>query len=64
MGGLFGFGEGVTRMGTHSWKIRLNTVLNSCGRRGAQTANAFGLLAMFYSGIEGGLDYVDFERCA
>jgi len=48
-GGTYGFFEGLRTSPSNKFKIRLNTVLNKCGRRGSRAGNALGALAMMYS---------------
>uniref|UniRef100_A0A6S8GC44 Mitochondrial import inner membrane translocase subunit TIM23 n=1 Tax=Aplanochytrium stocchinoi TaxID=215587 RepID=A0A6S8GC44_9STRA len=48
-GGTYGFFEGLRSSPSNKFKIRLNTVLNKCGRRGSRAGNALGALALMYS---------------
>ncbi|KAJ2080410.1 Mitochondrial import inner membrane translocase subunit tim23 [Coemansia sp. RSA 988] len=51
-GGAWGFMEGMqSQHGSHSFKLRLNSVLNSMTRRGPFIGNSVGILAMFYNSI-------------
>jgi hypothetical protein len=62
LGGVYGFFEGMKNVTGTRFRIKLNSVLNGCGRRGARTGNGFGVLALLFSASEGALDYVDTER--
>lgn len=61
-GGAYGAVAGWRKAPSPRFKIRLNTVLNSSGRNGARLGNALGCLAVMYSMIEAGMDYVEVER--
>ncbi|PIA17026.1 Tim17-domain-containing protein [Coemansia reversa NRRL 1564] len=51
-GGAWGFMEGMrSQHGSRSFKLRLNSVLNSMTRRGPFIGNSVGILAMFYNSI-------------
>jgi hypothetical protein len=62
LGGAYGLVEGLRMSPGTRLRIRVNSVLNSCGRRGARTANALGVVAIMYSVVEYGLDTVNAER--
>ncbi|TXT13492.1 hypothetical protein VHUM_00859 [Vanrija humicola] len=51
VGGLWGMKEGLSRpLGPNaSMRLRLNSVLNSCTRRGSFTGNSLGVLAIYYN---------------
>jgi hypothetical protein len=59
---VIGFFEGASKMSGMRLKIRLNSIFNNCGRRGALTGNAFGLFAMMFTFTEGALEYADVEH--
>ncbi|KAJ2317173.1 Mitochondrial import inner membrane translocase subunit tim23 [Coemansia sp. RSA 2704] len=50
-GGTWGLMEGMRSQHGGSFKLRLNSVLNSMTRRGPFLANSLGILAMFYNSI-------------
>ena len=54
--------EGLRASAGTRFRIRLNGILNGCGRRGARTANSLGVMAIMYSVSEWGLDAVNAER--
>ncbi|KAK8846680.1 hypothetical protein IAR55_005767 [Kwoniella newhampshirensis] len=51
LGGTWGLREGATRpLGNNpSFKLRLNSILNGCTRRGSFMGNSLGVLAIFYN---------------
>eukprot|EP00871_Galdieria_phlegrea_P005771 jgi/Galph1/681/GphlegSOOS_G5396.1 len=51
-GGSYGLLEGLRASRGKTWKLRINSVLNASGRRGAALANACGILALMFSSIE------------
>jgi len=51
-GGAFGIVKGVRNSPSTLLKIRLNSVLNTCGKTGSRAGNALGVLAIFYSSFE------------
>ncbi len=62
VGGTYGLVDGWRTSPSTKWKIRLNSVLNKSGRNGSRLGNALGVLALFYSGAEYGLEYAEIER--
>jgi len=58
LGGMWGFKEGMSRpLGTsNSWKLRINSILNGCTRRGSFLGNSAGILALFYNGVNSSID--------
>jgi len=61
-GGSFGFVEGFRTAPSTKFNIRLNSVLNKCGRRGSRLGNALGSVAFLYSLIEGVSEYAHIDR--
>jgi len=57
-GGLYGLREGLTRTPSSRWKVKLNSVLNHCGRHGSGWGNMMGSTAILYSLYEGIADTV------
>ncbi|WVR04356.1 hypothetical protein IAU60_001357 [Kwoniella sp. DSM 27419] len=59
-GGMWGAKEGMTRsLGNNpSMKLRINSILNGCTRRGSYTGNSLGVLAIFYNLANSSLDAV------
>jgi len=49
LGGMFGAVEGLRAAKGDSARIRLNSVLNSCGRRGATLSHLLGALSLSYA---------------
>ncbi|KAL7424463.1 Mitochondrial import inner membrane translocase subunit tim23 [Cryptotrichosporon argae] len=60
LGGLWGFREGATRpLGVNpSLRLRINSILNGCTRRGSFLGNSLGVLAIFYNLTDSSLDAV------
>lgn len=58
IGGLWGLREGAFRpLGTaSSAKLRINSILNACTRRGTFMGNSLGVLALFYNGVNATID--------
>ena len=61
-GGGYGFMEGLRNSPSSKFKIRFNSVLNHCGRRGSRLGNALGVLALFYSLFESMADTAELDR--
>jgi import inner membrane translocase subunit TIM23 len=60
IGGAWGLKEGLSRpLGPNpSMRLRLNSVLNACTRRGSFTGNSLGVLAIYYNLTNSALDAV------
>ena len=60
IGGVWGLKEGLGRqLGPNtSAKLRLNSILNACSRRGVMLGNSLGVLAIFYNITNSSLDTV------
>ncbi|WRT65101.1 uncharacterized protein IL334_002043 [Kwoniella shivajii] len=58
IGGMWGAKEGLGRpLGNNpSMKLRINSILNGCTRRGSFTGNSLGVLAIFYNIANSSLD--------
>jgi len=61
-GGSFGFVEGFRSAPSTKFNIRLNSILNKCGRRGSRLGNALGSVAFLYSLVEGAGEQMRLER--
>ena len=59
-GGLYGLREGLIQTPSSRFKVKLNSVLNHCGRHGSRVGNGVGVLAIMYSLYEGFADSVSF----
>ena len=57
-GGLYGFREGLTNTPNSRFKVKVNSVLNQCGKYGSRAGNSFGVLSILYSLYEGAADHV------
>ncbi len=58
LGGLYGLREGLMKTPSSRWKVKLNSVLNHCGRHGSGLGNMMGSTAILYSLYEGIADTV------
>ena len=61
-GGLYGLREGLLHTPSSRFKVKLNSVLNHCGRHGSRVGNALGTLSVIYSLYEGIADQVRIIR--
>ncbi len=50
-GGAYGFMEGWRAAKTPSFKVRMNSVLNSVSKRGSKVANVLGVIAYLHTGF-------------
>jgi hypothetical protein len=57
-GGFYGLREGLYRTPSSRFKVKLNSVLNHCGRHGSRVGNSVGVLSIMYSLYEGFADSV------
>jgi import inner membrane translocase subunit TIM23 len=63
VGGVYGLQEGLRNTPSSRWKVKLNSVLNHCGRYGSQVGNMMGATAILYSLYEGVADTVSGVFC-
>ena len=61
IGGLYGLKEGLARTPSSRWKVKLNSVLNHCGRHGSGLGNMMGASAIMYSLYEGVADSFELD---
>ncbi|XP_046858417.1 mitochondrial import inner membrane translocase subunit tim23-like [Xenia sp. Carnegie-2017] len=54
-GGSWGLYEGLRNPDGRTFKLRMNSVLNGCTRRGPFVANSLGVLALMYSTLDYGI---------
>ncbi len=57
IGTIYGFNKGLTSVPNSTLKVKLNSVLNNCGRFGSRAGNAVGCIALIYSLSEAFLDW-------
>jgi Tim17/Tim22/Tim23/Pmp24 family len=57
-GGIYGLRTGLSSTPSSRFKVKLNSVLNHCGRYGSRTGNTLGVFAVLYSLYEGLADHV------
>eukprot|EP00970_Alexandrium_tamarense_P006601 scaffold1129_cov210-Alexandrium_tamarense.AAC.10 len=62
LGGLYGLQEGLRNTPSTRWKVKLNSVLNHCGRYGSGVGNAMGATAILYSLYEGLADTYELDQ--
>lgn len=61
-GGLYGLRIGLQTTPSSRFKVKLNSVLNHCGRHGSRAGNTLGVFAVMYSLYEGLADHVSFKK--
>jgi len=61
-GGLYGLREGLAKTPSSRWKVKLNSVLNHCGRHGSAVGNMLGATSILYSLYEGLADNLEIDR--
>lgn len=57
-GGVYGLREGFLNSPSSRYRVKLNSILNHCGRYGSRWGNALGVIAILYSLYEGAADSV------
>ena len=57
-GGIYGLREGVRHSPSSRFRVKLNSILNHCGRYGSRWGNSLGVVAILYSIYEGAADQV------
>eukprot|EP00579_Thalassiosira_antarctica_P004693 CAMPEP_0201877354 /NCGR_PEP_ID=MMETSP0902-20130614/8787_1 /ASSEMBLY_ACC=CAM_ASM_000551 /TAXON_ID=420261 /ORGANISM="Thalassiosira antarctica, Strain CCMP982" /LENGTH=210 /DNA_ID=CAMNT_0048404787 /DNA_START=64 /DNA_END=693 /DNA_ORIENTATION=- len=62
LGGLYGLREGLAKTPSSRWKVKLNSVLNHCGRHGSSAGNMLGATAILYSLYEGVADNFELDQ--
>uniref|UniRef100_A0A7R9W7X5 Mitochondrial import inner membrane translocase subunit TIM23 n=1 Tax=Pseudictyota dubia TaxID=2749911 RepID=A0A7R9W7X5_9STRA len=61
-GGLYGLREGLAHTPSTRFRVRLNSVLNHCGRHGSRAGNVLGVLSVMYSLYEWQADMWELEE--
>ena len=61
-GGVYGLKEGLRNTPSSRFKVKLNSVLNNCGKYGSRVGNTAGCIAVLYSLYEGAVDALDIDR--
>jgi len=61
-GGAFGLYEGLKNPEGKTFKLRLNSVLNGCTRRGPFLANSLGIIALMYCSLDSLIEKVRGEE--
>mmetsp|Transcript_11074 Transcript_11074/g.24396 ORF Transcript_11074/g.24396 Transcript_11074/m.24396 type:complete len:214 (-) Transcript_11074:300-941(-) len=62
LGGVYGLREGLAKTPSSRWKVKLNSVLNHCGRHGSGLGNMMGATAILYSLYEGLADTYELDQ--
>jgi len=62
LGGMYGLREGLAKTPSSRWKVKLNSVLNHCGRNGSAVGNMMGATAILYSLYEGLADTYELDQ--
>lgn len=57
-GGMYGFRQGLAATPSNRFRVKLNSVLNHCGRYGSRAGNTLGVFSVLYSLYEGLADHV------
>lgn len=57
-GGVYGLREGLLHSPSSRFRVKLNSILNHCGRHGSKWGNSLGAVAVLYSLYEGVADHV------
>ncbi|EJK64388.1 hypothetical protein THAOC_14881 [Thalassiosira oceanica] len=62
LGGLYGLREGLAKTPSSRFKVKLNSILNHCGRNGSVVGNMLGATSILYSLYEGLADTYDLDQ--
>lgn len=62
LGGTYGFFHGLKNAPSSRFKIKVNSMLNGVTGYGARVGNALGVLAIMFSSIEAGSDYLEVDK--
>lgn len=61
-GGIYGLREGLMNTPSSRLKVKLNSVLNHCGKYGSRAGNVLGVISIIYTGYEGIADSYELDR--
>jgi len=61
-GGVYGLREGLSNTPSNRFRVKLNSVLNQCSRRGSRAGNMLGVLSVVYSLYEGAADHFEIDQ--
>lgn len=61
-GGVVGLREGLKHTPSSRFRVKLNSVLNHCGRHGSNWGNTAGVVAIIYSLFEGAADQLELDH--
>jgi len=61
VGGLIGLREGLVHTPSSRFRVKLNSILNHCGRHGSMWGNTTGVVAIMYSLFEGAADHYELD---
>ena len=62
-GGVYGLRQGIRASPSSRFRVKLNSILNHCGRHGSKYGNSFGAIAVLYSAYEALADHVGVHFC-
>ena len=62
LGGLYGGVEGLQNAPSRKFKIKLNSFLNVCGKRGSRAGNALATVSMMFTFLEWGVENVELDH--
>ncbi|CAM9134383.1 unnamed protein product [Phaeothamnion confervicola] len=62
IGGAYGMLEGLRTAPSKRLRIKVNSVMNASGKRGSRLGNAGGVLSLFYTLAEHGLDRLELDQ--
>lgn len=61
-GGMMGLREGLANTPSSRMKVKLNSVLNHCGKYGSRSGNSLGVLSILYTFYEWSFDALEIDR--
>ena len=61
-GGVYGASVGLRQAPSPLMRVRVNAVMNGCSKFGSRAGNAFGVLALYYTGFEWLADQAELDR--
>uniref|UniRef100_A0A6U3NTN9 Mitochondrial import inner membrane translocase subunit TIM23 n=1 Tax=Ditylum brightwellii TaxID=49249 RepID=A0A6U3NTN9_9STRA len=61
-GGVYGLREGLANTPSSRFKVKVNSVLNHCGKHGSRLGNTLGVLSIMYSLYEWAGDQLEVEQ--
>jgi len=62
IGGAYGLRSGLAATPNSRFRVKVNSVLNHCGKTGSRAGNAVGVLSLMFTLYDWGLEGADLER--